>query len=90
MVVAGIICGIVSGAIAWEKHRSVFGWLVFGFFFSGLGLVAISVIPKNAKTCPKCGELSTYGTGTCEYCGYVFYVPKDKPDRPKEFITDEE
>jgi len=72
-----VALGVISGLIAWAKHRSFFAWFLVGFFFSLLGVLIVAVIPKNAKKCPKCGELSTYGTTTCEFCGYVFYSPTE-------------
>lgn len=72
MVILGLICGIISGAIAWAKHRSFVAWFLAGFFFSLLGILISAIMPKNAKKCPRCGEFSTYGTEICEYCNYEF------------------
>ena len=69
--------GVTSGLIAWAKHRSFIAWFFAGFFFSLLGVLIAAVMPKNAKKCPKCAEFSPYGTGTCEFCGYVFYSPTE-------------
>ncbi|AFM41001.1 hypothetical protein Desaci_2026 [Desulfosporosinus acidiphilus SJ4] len=75
----GIICGIISGAIAWAKHRSFIAWFFAGFFFSILGVLISAIISRNEKKCPKCGEFSPYGTEKCEFCGYEF-IPSESED----------
>lgn len=79
MVIVGLICGVISGAIAWAKHRSFIAWFLAGFFFSIIGVFISAIISKNMKKCPKCGEFSTYGTAKCEYCGYEF-IPSESEE----------
>ena len=42
-----VLCGIVTAFLAAEKGRSVFGWLLIGFFFGILGLVLVMVLPHQ-------------------------------------------
>ena len=78
MVIVGLICGIISGAIAWAKHRSFIAWFLAGFFFSLLGILISAIMSRNEKKCPKCGEFSPYGTAKCEYCEYEFIPIKSE------------
>lgn len=75
-LIAGIICGVISGVIAWAKHRSLLGWFILGFFFSILGILISAIVSRNEKKCPHCGEFSPYGTVNCEYCDYEF-IPNE-------------
>lgn len=76
IMAVGIVAGIISGAIGWSKHRSIIAWFFVGLFFNLLGILIAAIMSPNAKKCPHCGELSPYGTFTCEYCGYEF-IPSE-------------
>ncbi|MCD4824966.1 MAG: DUF4339 domain-containing protein [Phycisphaerae bacterium] len=45
-IIVGVICGIISAAIASSKGRSVVAWLLLGFLFGLIPLIIVACLPN--------------------------------------------
>ncbi|MGW5148218.1 hypothetical protein [Rhodococcus koreensis] len=62
-VVVAVVCAGISAAIANKKNRDTLGFLVIGFLFGPIGVLASAVVASGrpaapegfvAVTCPRC------------------------------------
>ncbi|MDR3599167.1 MAG: hypothetical protein P4L49_01565 [Desulfosporosinus sp.] len=70
-IVSGIF-GYLSLVIAENKDRESKSWFFLGFFSWIFGPIVAGIVPPYKKSCPKCGELSSYGMRICTHCSYEF------------------
>ena len=87
VVLVGLVCGLIGGALASEKGRGLEG-LVLGFFFGPIGIVIALLLPPQAvahgqgtkhipcKHCPYCGTIIDLKEEVCPNCR------RSQPPRP--------
>ena len=74
----GILLGLITGLLAYNRGRSFFAWMIFGFLCFIVALPVLFILPKDEsmiryqnglKLCPYCFENIDTKATICKYCG---------------------
>lgn len=78
-----VLCAIMAGILAGEKHRSFWLWFGFGLLTGPFALyravrVSELVPPDQAMVCPNCKKTMRKTLRNCPHCGHIIV---HEPDR---------
>jgi DNA-directed RNA polymerase subunit RPC12/RpoP len=92
ILVACLIMGVITAAIARHKGSSFVIWFIVGFLFPGVGLLAVFLMKSTKldprRECPKCGAVLPITAQVCMRCGEDLDYPEELL-APKGFTVDE-
>ena len=84
LVIAWIVCGLISGGIASSRGASAGGGFFLGLLLGPVGILiscfmggeaektAKQVTTGQKKVCPRCAEAVQRAALVCRYCGHEF------------------
>lgn len=92
ILLACLILGVVTAAIAKHKGSSFVIWFVVGFLFPGVGLLAVFLMRSSKfdprRECPNCGALLPITSQVCMRCGEDLEYPEELV-APKGFTVED-